>query len=90
MYDLNDLYFFVQAVDHGGFAPAGRALGVPKSKLSRRVAGLERRLGVRLIHRSTRRFSVTDAGQDYYRHCVAMLVEADAAEEAIERARSEP
>ena len=41
MQDLNDLYYFVQVVDHGGFAPAGRALGMPKSKLSRRIALLE-------------------------------------------------
>ena len=51
MEDLNDLYHYVQAVDHGGFAPAGRALGMPKSKLSRRIAKLEERLGVRLIQR---------------------------------------
>ena len=55
MHDLNDLYYFVQVVDLGGFAPAGRALGEPKSKLSRRIALLEDRLGVRLIQRSTRR-----------------------------------
>lgn len=90
MRDLNDLYYFVQVVDYGGFAPAGRALGVPKSTLSRRIAGLEDRLGVRLIHRSTRQFSVTEIGQDYYRHCVAMLVEADSAEAVIERTRTEP
>ncbi|PWE17462.1 LysR family transcriptional regulator [Marinicauda salina] len=90
MRDLNDLYFFVQVVDHRGFAPAARALGVPKSRLSRRVKLLEERLGVRLIHRSTRRFAVTELGEEYYRHCVAMLVEADAAEEAIERSRAEP
>jgi DNA-binding transcriptional LysR family regulator len=90
MQDLNDLYFFVQVVDHGGFASAGRALGVPKSKLSRRVALLEDRLGVRLLQRSTRRFSVTELGQNYYLHCKAMLVEADAAQESIERTRSEP
>ena len=59
MQDLNDLYFFAQVVDHQGFAPAGRALGVPKSTLSRRISVLEEQLGVRLIHRSTRRFSVT-------------------------------
>ena len=87
MQDLNDLYYFVQVVDHGGFAAAGRALGMPRSKLSRRIALLEDRLGVRLIQRSTRRFSVTEIGQDYYRHCVAMLVEAEAAQEPIERAR---
>jgi DNA-binding transcriptional LysR family regulator len=63
---------------------------MPRSRLSRRIAHLENRLGVRLIQRSTRRFSVTEIGQDYYRHCVAMLVEADAAQELIERSRSKP
>jgi DNA-binding transcriptional LysR family regulator len=90
MQDLNDLYYFVQVVDHGGFAAAARALGMPRSRLSRRIALLEERLGVRLIQRSTRRFSVTEIGQDYYRHCVAMLVEARAADELIERSRTKP
>lgn len=90
MQDLNDLYYFAQVVDHGGFAPAGRALNLPKSTLSRRVAALEEQLGARLIQRSTRRFSVTDIGQTYYAHCKAMLVEAEAAQEAIELSRSEP
>lgn len=88
--DLNDLYYFVQVVDHGGFAPAGRAIGEPKSKLSRRVAGLEERLGVRLLRRSTRSVSLTEMGHAYYAHCKAMLVEADSAQEAIDRRRSEP
>ena len=74
MQDLNDLYYFVQVVDRGGFAAAGRALGMQKSKLSRRVVLLEERLGVRLIQRSTRRFSVTEIGQEYYERCVAVLV----------------
>lgn len=90
MRDLNDLYFFVQAVDHGGFAPAARSLGMPKSRLSRRIALLEDRLGVRLVQRTTRRFAVTEVGQEYYRHCVAMLIEADAADDAIAQLRSEP
>lgn len=90
MQDLNDLYYFAQVVDHGGFAPAGRALGVPKSKLSRRVAALEARLGARLIQRSTRRFSVTDIGQTYHAHCKAMLTEAEAAQEVIDLSRAEP
>jgi len=90
MQDLNDLYYFVQVVDHRGFAPAARALGLQKSKLSRRIALLEDRLGVRLIQRSSRRFSVTEIGQDYYRHCVAMLVEAEAAQAAIDQVRAEP
>lgn len=90
MQDLNDLFYFVQVVDHGGYAAAGRALGVPKSKLSRRILELEERLGVRLLQRSTRKLAVTEIGQEYYRHCVAMLVEADAAQEAIDRSRSGP
>lgn len=90
MQDLNDLYYFVQAVDHGGFAPAGRAIGMPKSRLSRRIALLEERLGVRLIQRSTRQFTVTELGRTYYEHCKAMLVEAEAAQAAIEVTRAEP
>jgi DNA-binding transcriptional LysR family regulator len=88
--DLNDLYYFVRAVEHGGFAPAGRALGVPKSKLSRRVALLEDRLGVRLIHRSTRHFVLSEVGRRYFEHCRAMLVEAAAAQEAIDSLTAEP
>ncbi len=90
MEDLNDLYYFTKVVEHHGFAPAGRALGMPKSKLSRRIALLEDRLGVRLLQRSTRHFSVTEIGGEYFSHCKAMLVEAEAAQEAIELTRSEP
>lgn len=90
MHDLNDLYYFAQVVEHGGFAPASRALHIPKSKLSRRVALLEEQLGVRLLQRSSRHFAVTDLGEEFYRHCRAMLVEADAAHEAIELRRAEP
>ncbi len=88
--DLNDLYYFAQVVDHGGFAPAGRALGVPKSKLSRRIALLEERLGAQLILRSTRSFAVTEVGRSYYTHCRAMLTEAEAAEESVAMTHAEP
>lgn len=90
MQDLNDLYYFAQVVDHGGFTPASRALGIPKSKLSRRVSVLEERLGVRLLQRSTRHFSLTEIGRIYHDHCKAMLVEASAAEDAINSVRAEP
>ncbi len=90
MLDLNDLYYFVQVVDRGGFAPAGRALGMQKSKLSRRINLLEERLGVRLIHRSSRSFSVTEIGQEYYRQCLAMLAGAEAAQAVVDAVRSEP
>ena len=90
MQDLNDLYYFAMVVDHGGFAPASRALGVPKSKLSRRISGLEERLGVRLIQRSTRQFAITEVGEVFYRHCRAMVIEAEAAQDAVDQVRSEP
>ena len=90
MYDLNEMFLFVDVVENQGFAAAGRALGMPKSKISRRIAQLEERLGIRLINRSTRRFSVTDLGQEYYHHCRAMVVEAEAAEELVARRHSEP
>lgn len=90
MQDLNDLYFYARVVEHGGFAAASRALGVPKSKLSRRIAQLEERLGTRLIQRSTRRFVVTEIGQEYHRHCQALLVQAEAAQEVIARTLSGP
>ncbi|MGY8707504.1 LysR substrate-binding domain-containing protein [Bradyrhizobium sp. 18BD] len=90
MQDLNDLYYFAAIVDHGGFSPAGRALGIQKSKLSRRILLLEERLGVRLLNRSSRRFSVTEIGREYYERCVALLVEAEAAEQIVAEVRAEP
>jgi DNA-binding transcriptional LysR family regulator len=90
MQNLNDLYYFVAVVDHGGFAAAGRALGLQKSKLSRRIQQVEERLGVRLLNRSSRRFSVTEIGREFYDRCAAMLVEAEAAEQVIAEVRAEP
>lgn len=90
MQDLNDLKLFVDVVEQNGFAAAARKLDMPRSRLSRRIGLLEDRLGVRLVQRSTRHFVVTDIGKEYYRHCVAMLVEAEAAQEVIDRMRSEP
>jgi len=69
MEDLNDLYYFAEAVAHGGFVAASRAIGRPKSKLIRKVADLEIQLGVRLIERSTRRFRVIEVGEQFYECC---------------------
>jgi DNA-binding transcriptional LysR family regulator len=88
--DLNDLAYFAEVVAHGGFASAARALREPKSKLSRRIAGLEDRLGLRLIERSSRRFRVTDTGHAFYERCRAMLAEAEQAEALVLAAQSEP
>ena len=90
MHDLNDLIYFAAVVRHRGFAPAARALNVPKSKLSRRIARLEDRLNARLLERSTRRFRVTDLGMDLFRHCENIAAEVEAAEDVVANARSEP
>src|ERR1700722_13340541 len=90
MQDLNDFFYYVQIVNHGSSEPAGRALGVQKSKLSRRILMLEERLGVRLLNRSSRRFSITEIGREYYGRCAAMLVEAEAADQVIAQVRAEP
>ncbi len=90
MLPLEDFYYFAKVVEHGGYAKAARALGIPKSRLSRHVAALESKLNVRLLQRSTRRFAVTEVGHDVHRHATAMMAEADAALEAVEFARAEP
>lgn len=90
MLDLNDYYYFVQVVEKKGFSAAGRALDLPKSTLSRRIIELEKRLGVRLIERTSRSFVMTDAGAEFHRHALAMLIEADAAENAVKRRLAEP
>jgi DNA-binding transcriptional LysR family regulator len=90
MQDLNDFYYFAEVVAHGGFAAAGRALNIPKSKLSRRIAQLEQRLDARLIERSTRRFRVTEVGQAFYERCRTLLMDAESAEAVVAEARGEP
>ena len=90
MQDLNDLFYFAQVVEHGGFAPAGRKLRIPKSRLSRRVSELEERLGVRLIERSTRRFRVTDLGRSFHEQCLVALEAAARAEAIVSASLKEP
>ncbi|WP_095108216.1 LysR substrate-binding domain-containing protein [Pseudomonas sp. Irchel 3E20] len=90
MQDLNDLYYFAKVVEAGGFAAAGRLLGIPKSRLSRRIAELEERLGARLLQRTTRSLKLTAVGERYLRHCQAMLLEAEMADEAVASMSSEP
>src|SRR5690625_6927149 len=87
---LYDLYFFAAVGENGGLSAAGRALGLTKSRLSKRVARLEERLGVRLLQRTTRQFVVTETGERFYTHCRAMIEEAQAAQDAIDTLRSAP
>jgi DNA-binding transcriptional LysR family regulator len=90
MLDLNDFFYFVQVVDRSGFTAAGRMLRIPKSTLSHRIQRLEAKLGVRLLNRTSRRFAMTDAGEEFYRHAVVMLHDAELAESAIRHRLTEP
>jgi DNA-binding transcriptional LysR family regulator len=88
--DLNNLYFFAQVVDFGSYTAAATALGMQTSKLSRRVGALESELGVRLLNRTTRKLSLTEAGRTFHRHCVALIAEAEAAKDAINQTLTSP
>lgn len=88
--DLNNLYFFARVVEFGSYTAAADALGLQTSKLSRRVGALERELGVRLLNRTTRKLSLTDAGKTFHRHCTALIAEAEAAKDAIGQTLTSP
>ncbi len=90
MDNLNDLYMYAMVVKHGGFSKAERALGIPKSRLSRRITALEDDLGMRLLHRGSRHFMVTDVGQRVYDHVRSMLTEAQAARDVVKELQVEP
>jgi DNA-binding transcriptional LysR family regulator len=88
--NLNDLYLFARVVEAGGFAAAERSTGIPKSRLSRRIAVLEKQLGVRLIQRSAHAFHVTDVGRGVYKHARAMADEAQFAVATVGETLAEP
>ncbi|AUX48405.1 LysR family transcriptional regulator [Sorangium cellulosum] len=90
MDEWNDLALFVRVAEHGGLSAAGRALGVPKSSLSRRLQLLEERLGVRLVQRTSRKFIITAVGEEVLEHARAMRVAADAVESVARHRVAEP
>ncbi|MEJ1096557.1 MULTISPECIES: LysR family transcriptional regulator [unclassified Pseudoxanthomonas] len=73
MLDLNDIALFVQVVRAGSFAEAGRRLGAPPNTLSRRVQHLEEQLGTRLLQRSTRKLTLTSAGEAFHERCAGAV-----------------
>jgi len=90
MEDLNDIYFFASVVQYGGFSAAARTIGVEKTRLSRRIAALEKRLGVRLLQRTTRALALTEAGQRFFERCVETVEGAQAAYDSVAELRREP
>jgi DNA-binding transcriptional LysR family regulator len=90
MLDLNDFRYFVGIVECGGLTAASRNLNVPKSTVSHRLQQLEASLGVRLINRTPRSLSMTEAGDVFYSHAVAMLERAELAESSVRGRLAEP
>jgi DNA-binding transcriptional LysR family regulator len=81
---------FVKVVENGGFAAAGRTLDMSPSTVTLHVQAIEERLGVRLLNRTTRHVSMTEAGQAYYDSCTRILADIDSAEQAAQELQSKP
>lgn len=90
MHDLGAMAAFAAVVDAGSFGAAAERLGISKSAVSKQLARLEERLNARLLNRTTRQISLTEAGETYYAFCARILAEADAAEEAVTSLQGAP
>jgi len=80
---LNDMALFVEVVKAKGFRSAADVTGMPNSTLSRRISGLEKAIGLRLLHRTTRKIELTEAGQIYFERCKRIVDEARLAHEQL-------
>lgn len=88
--DFNEVAIFIQVVQEGSFSQAARKLGMPNSTVSAKVSSLEKRLGVTLIQRTTRKLNITPAGVTYFKRCIQGMEEIKAAEAEIANAQGEP
>src|SRR5690242_15768640 len=88
--DLNEITVFTRVVQAGSFTAAAKVLGMPKSTVSRKVSDLEERLDARLLQRTTRKLSLTDAGRTYFDYGVRILSELEAAESAVGSLQDKP
>ena len=89
-HDLNDTLIFVKVVEHGSFISAAKSLRLPKTTVSRKVQELETRLGAQLLHRTTRKLGLTEAGNIYYEHCQRISRELAEAESAVSQLQGGP
>lgn len=90
MGQLDGIDVFVKVVQTGSFTGAAKLLNMPVTTVSGKIRELERRLGVTLIHRTTRKLSITESGQTYFKHCLTALNEVTIAESALKDSQSEP
>ncbi|WP_085909207.1 LysR family transcriptional regulator [Kiloniella majae] len=90
MESMNAIPIFVAVVEEGSFAAAARRVGVTKSAISKRISQLETHLGVQLLHRSTRKLSLSEAGEQYLAHAIQSLAAAQDAEDAVAQLQGAP
>lgn len=88
--DFNEIAIFISVVQEGSFSQAAKKLGMPNSTVSAKVSNLEKRLGVTLIQRTTRKLNITPAGEAYFKRCIQGLEEIKAAESEIAAVQREP
>lgn len=87
---LNDMALFVEVVKAKGFRHAAEVVGMPNSTVSRRISALEKAIGLRLLHRTTRRIELTEAGQIYFERCKRIVDEAKLAHEQLGEMLEQP
>jgi DNA-binding transcriptional LysR family regulator len=90
MDDLTGMAVFARVVEEKSLSGAARRIGMSKSNVSKRVARLEQSLGARLLNRTTRQMSVTEAGAAFYAHCARIVEEMEEAKRAVSRLHAEP
>lgn len=88
--ELSDVAAFVKVVQAGSFTQAARTLDAPKSTVSAKVASLEKRLGVTLLQRTTRKLSMTEEGRAFFRACSQALADIEAAETSLAQSQATP
>src|SRR5207253_8088426 len=81
--DLNQILIFIKVVETGSFTKAAELLKQPKSRISRRLAALEKSLGTQLIYRTTRQMQLTETGKDYFRRCSPLIQDLENANNAM-------
>lgn len=90
LHDFSDTVAFVKVVQEGSFTAAAKALKTPKTKISRKVQDLERRLGAQLLHRTTRTLRLTEAGAIYFQRCETLVKDIEDAENAVSELQQHP
>ena len=83
------MVLFAQVLQLGSFSEAARRTGVPVSSLSRKISGLERQLGVRLLERTTRSLNATEAGREFFLHCQRLMEAVEGAQAALQQRKAE-